>query len=217
MHSMRDIIMIVEARKGKPAAFPVVDTTALYGEITSLESILSGMGFRFKPDWINETMESVKQKKLSHDRMEAEEREHDPESFQPTQFDAKDAFRDWVSDVVKRGSLQHRIYSELNTAERVYQDNFIDPDNPDSYVESSAYLSALAAQKDVGSALLSLEATKPSTWGPVIQGTKQVLDAFKAFNADHEKYEPEWMDSVSTELGLLLPTMRFMLKNGIVR
>ncbi|RYD55584.1 MAG: hypothetical protein EOP83_21620 [Verrucomicrobiaceae bacterium] len=220
MNSMRDMLDLMEAGRKKPAAqaFPVVNPEKLLGEVMSLTSILTGMGFRFNAEWVNEAIKEVNAKKLSFERQAAEEREQDPESFNPNdwKFDAKGTFRDIIEPIVKRNSREHNIYSEVQTAERVYQDNMnTDPDDLSDFVEASSYLNATAAQRDFGHAVLQVQIGKPSTYQPMLAAIRQILDAFNSFDPNHERIQPEIVESVQTELEHMLPLIRFMLKNAI--
>ncbi|RYD56952.1 MAG: hypothetical protein EOP83_21195 [Verrucomicrobiaceae bacterium] len=218
MHSMRDIMTLMEGPRKKPAAFPVVNTEEMLGKVMSLQSILQGMHFEFNAEWVNGAIKEVNAKKLSFERQMAEERERHPEDFDPNmfQFDPKETFREIIPVVVERNSYQHLIYSEVTTEERVYQDSMnTDPDDLSDFVEDSDFLRCLQAQRDFGTAMSQTVIGKPSTYEPMIAAAYRILDTFKSFDPNHQQVEPKFVGSVQNELEHMIPLLRFMLKNNI--
>lgn len=217
MHSMRDIMTLMEAPRKKAAAFPTVNPDELLGRIMNLMAILQGMNFQFKADWVASMVEQAKQQKLATERQAAEDHErygdeHNPADFT---FDVKEAYRDLAEPFYRKASHAFNILADAQVAQRVYQDSMAtNPDDPNDMVEDSDYLRSLQAQRNLGQAIEAINPSRSSTFAAVLDGIESVLQTFNnAMSAGDQRVPPEWLDSVEKELEHLLPLMRFTLKN----
>lgn len=212
MTSMRSFIDLIEEAR------PPAD---LLAEITGLVTALKHHDFHFNTDLVQKTMAAVDAEKAQFDKSVAQDKARMGDEFNPAdwKFDRRDIFLDLVSDIVRRSIVSFRVRREANEMQLDYQRSMTtNHDDMNDFVESSDFLSALAAQRDLGVHidLYARNFSDTATWGPIIAGTKNVLSEMSKFDPNHQQVAPQWMRCVHEDLCQILPLMMFMLRNGLV-
>lgn len=217
MHSMRDLITLLEAprQKAKPAPAIAFNKDTLAGELMSLQAVVSGIrhGFQMTSEWTEEVVKQTNQAKLDFEASEASDRARygEDEDYQPGQIDVRDVAGEIADKIAQAGIARFSIHSDTRTMEREYQDRkTTDPDNPMDYIEDSDFLRFLHVQDQFATVVENVVPSKFSTYAPFVQALRNCLDVYSNNSQDEELI---WSSDLQQLVSHLIPLMRFCLKN----
>lgn len=215
MHTMRDLITLLEAPRAKAKPVPAIafNRDDLAGKLMNLQSIFMGVrhGFRFTAEWTEMVVAQVKQAKLDFEAGEAQDRARYGDEHEPTVFPVKDIAVESADKVFSTESSRYSIHSDTRTMEREYQDRkTTNPDDPMDFVEDSDFLRFLKAQDEFAIAIERVVPSKPSTYSPAIAALQKCLELYSNNSQDEELI---WSESLQELVSRAIPLLRFSLKN----
>jgi hypothetical protein len=213
---MREIITLCEA-----PVTPVTGSADLQPQVMKIYAALKAEDFEFDARLVTHTVEVVEEKKAEYAKAAERERAYLGDEFNAADwtFDSREHFLEIITPLLKRVSYSYAARSEAKAEAIDYQHALAsDLNDPNDYIESSGFLTALEQQMAVGRSieLGRFDPAKIETWAPFLAEIQTVIDTFASFDPNAERVAPRWLPCIHKDLSQVLPVMVFMVRNKIV-